>query len=133
MNDAQKTLVQQSFRQLTPVIDDVSAAFYQRLFELAPEVRDLFPADMTDQRRKLMYTLTLVVANLKNLEEVAPTIQALGQRHVGYGATPAHYAVVGEALIATLETGLGAGFTPEVKDAWTAAYGVIQGAMLGAS
>lgn len=80
-----------------------------------------------------MYTLTLVVANIKNLEAVAPTIEALGRRHVGYGAEPAHYEVVGDALLRALAHGLGDAFTDDVKQAWTAAYGVIQATMLKAA
>jgi len=36
-----------------------------------------------------------------------------------------HYATVGSALLWTLEQGLGEQFTPEVREAWTAAYGLL--------
>lgn len=133
LTDQQKQLVQSSFREVSPVADEVSVKFYDQLFRLAPSVRSLFPDDLTEQRRKLMYTLTLVVANLKNLDEVVPTIEALGRRHVGYGAAPAHYEIVGQALLSALAQGLGPSFTDEVKQAWIAAYGVIQATMLKAA
>jgi hemoglobin-like flavoprotein len=44
-------------------------------------------------------------------------VKALGARHSGYGVAAAHYAIVGEALLWTLERGLGEGFTPEVRSA----------------
>ena len=42
--------------------------FYDRLFEVAPQVKAMFPADMTEQRKKLMATLAVVVNGLANLE-----------------------------------------------------------------
>jgi len=59
-----------------------------------------------------------------------PVLQALGKRHVGYGVKDAHYQTVGGALLKTLGQGLGEGFTPAVKDAWTAVYGVMVSVMV---
>ena len=42
-----------------------------------------------------------------------------------YGVADRHYDTVGEALLWTLEMGLGRAFTPEVKEAWTAVYGLL--------
>ena len=61
---------------------------------------------------------------------ILPAASALAKRHVGYGAKPEHYPVVGGALLWTLEKGLGEAWTPEVADAWTAAYGTLSGYMI---
>ena len=45
----------------------------------------------------------------------------------------ARYATVGQALLQTLAQGLGDGFVPEVKAAWTEVYGVLAGAMMTAA
>lgn len=45
------------------------------------------------------------------------------------GVLPAHYDVVGQALLATLGAGLGDAFTPDVKQAWTTVYGVVADTM----
>jgi hemoglobin-like flavoprotein len=55
--------------------------------------------------------------------------KALGARHSGYGVSEAHYAIVGEALLWTLDRSLGEGFTPEVRSAWAKVYGVIAATM----
>ena len=104
--------------------------FYDRLFEIAPSVRALFPADMSEQRKKLMATLAAVVNGLGNLESILPSASALATRHVSYGAKAEHYPVVGAALLWTLEKALGEGWTPELADAWTAAYGTLSGFMI---
>jgi hemoglobin-like flavoprotein len=114
--------VQQSFAKVAPISEQAARLFYDRLFEIAPAVRAMFPSDMTEQRRKLMATLAIVVNGLSNLEMILPAASSLATRHVAYGAKAEHYPVVGDALLWTLEKGLGADWTPEVAKAWTAAY-----------
>jgi hemoglobin-like flavoprotein len=130
MTPDQVQLVQQSFVKVAPISETAAVLFYDRLFEVAPKVRAMFPTDLTEQRRKLMATLAVVVGGLGNLESVLPAASALAKRHVSYGAKAEHYPVVGAALLWTLEKGLGDGWTPEVAEAWTAAYGTLSGFMI---
>ena len=131
MTPDQVKLVQQSFSQVAPIADQAAALFYDRLFEVAPQVKAMFPADMTEQKKKLMATLAVVVNGLTNLETILPAASALAKRHVSYGVKPIHYPIVGEALLWTLERGLGADWTPELADAWSDAYGVLSDYMIG--
>ena len=130
MTPDQVKLVQQSFAKLAPIADQAAVMFYDRLFEVAPHVKAMFPADLTEQRRKLMATVSAVVNGLGTLESVLPAASALARRHVSYGAKAEHYPVVGGALLWTLEKGLADGWTTEVADAWTAAYGTLSGFMI---
>ena len=125
----QVMLVRDSFARVRPIADTAADLFYGRLFETAPQVRPLFPGDMAEQKKKLMAMLALAVANLDKPEALAATVGDLGARHAGYGAKADHYAPVGAALLWTLEQGLGADFTAEVRDAWGAAYAVVAGLM----
>ncbi|MGA2291498.1 globin family protein [Bradyrhizobium sp.] len=130
MTPDQVTLVQHSFAKVAPISETAAVLFYDRLFEVAPAVKSMFPADMTEQRRKLMAMLATVVGGLGNLSSILPAASALAKRHVGYGAKAEHYPVVGAALLWTLEKGLGEAWTPEVADAWTTAYGTLSGFMI---
>jgi hemoglobin-like flavoprotein len=130
MNPSQIALVQESFAKVAPIADQAAVLFYDRLFEVAPPVRAMFPNDMTEQRKKLMATLAVVVNGLTNLEAVLPAASALAKKHVGYGVKAAHYPIVGGALLWTLEKGLGAAWNPELAAAWTAAYGTLSGYMI---
>jgi hemoglobin-like flavoprotein len=130
MTSDQVQLVQQSFAKVAPISETAAVLFYDRLFDIAPKVRSMFPTDMTEQCRKLMATLAVVVGGLGNLESVLPAASALAKRHVSYGAKAEHYPVVGAALLWTLEKGLGDGWTPEIAEAWTAAYGTLSGFMI---
>ena len=130
MTPDQVKLVQQSFSQVAPISDQAATIFYDRLFEVAPQVKAMFPPEMTEQKRKLMATLAVVVNGLGDLSSILPAASALAKRHVAYGARPEHYPVVGSALLWTLEKGLGSGWTTDVAAAWTAAYGALSGFMI---
>jgi hemoglobin-like flavoprotein len=132
MTPQQIELVQTSFKKVVPIAGTAADLFYNRLFEIAPEVRPMFPQDMKEQKVKLMAMLGTAVSNLHKLDEILPAVKALGQRHKGYGVTAAHYAPVGTALLWTLEQGLGPDFTPEVKAAWTETYTALAGVMTSA-
>src|ERR1700722_3007202 len=130
MTPDQVKLVQDSFAKVVPISETAAVLFYDRLFEIAPSVKAMFPADMTEQRRKLMATLAAVVNGLGDLPSILPAASPLARRHVNYGAKAEHYPVVGTALLWTLEKGLGDGWTPEIADAWTTAYGTLSGYMI---
>ena len=131
MTPAQVKLIQDSFAKVAPISEQAAALFYGRLFEIAPEVKPLFKGDMTEQGRKLMRTLAVVVNGLGDLNAILPAASALAKRHVAYGVTPGHYAPVGAALLWTLERGLGAQWTQDLAAAWAAAYATLSGFMIG--
>jgi hemoglobin-like flavoprotein len=123
-------LVQSSFAKVAPIGETAAQLFYARLFDIAPDVKPFFKSDMTGQGRKLMTTLTLVVASLRDLDSIMPAVQALAVKHVAYGVVPAHYDKVGEALLWTLEKGLGDDFSEEIRQAWRITYGTLSSAMI---
>ena len=130
MTPRQVALVQDSFAKVAPTSEATAVRFYDRLFDIGPQMRAMFPDDMFEQRRKLMATLAIVVNGLSNLELMLPTAASLATRHVAYGAKAEHYPVVGSALLWTVEKGLGADWTPDVADAWVTAYETLSGFMI---
>jgi hemoglobin-like flavoprotein len=133
MTPQQIDLVQASFAKVAPIAPAAASLFYGRLFDVAPQVRPLFRKDMDEQGRKLMATLSVVVNGLKRLDNILPGVQMLAVRHVAYGVKAEHYEIVGQSLLWTLEQGLGADFTPEVRQAWAEAFGLLSGAMIAAA
>ena len=129
MTPHQIELVQSSFAKVVPIEDKAGELFYGRLFALDPSLRPMFPEDLSDQIQKLMQTLAVAVNGLTKLETIVPVVQELGRRHVGYGVKDEHYDTVGEALLWTLEQGLGPAFTAETREAWTACYGLVASTM----
>jgi hemoglobin-like flavoprotein len=133
MTPEDKKLVQDSFAKVAPIAEQAAALFYQNLFAKDPSLKPLFKGDMAEQGKKLMKMIATAVNGLDQLDAIVPAVQDLGRRHVAYGVKPQHYDTVGAALIQTLAQGLGAAFTPEVKDAWTTVYGVLADTMKAAA
>ena len=124
-------LLETSFEKIKPRGAEFSESFYQNLFESAPEAKPLFAnTDLKEQQKKLLASLVLVVENLRNGDVLSSTLKGLGARHVQYGALPAHYPIVGGALLQTFEQYLGEDWTPEVKQSWVDAYGAVTELML---
>ncbi len=133
MTPDQVHFVQESFSKVAKIKDTAADLFYNRLFEMDPSLKSMFKGDMSEQKRKLMMTLGVAVSSLKNPEKIIPTVQQLGEKHYYYGVKDAHYDTVGQALIWTLEQGLAEAFTPQVKEAWIAAYTLLSGVMKDAA
>lgn len=133
MNPNTITLVRQSWAKVVPIAPQAAALFYQNLFAADPALRPLFKSDMTEQGHKLTQMLGAAVGKLDDLDTLVPILQGLAKRHVGYGVQAEHYTTVGAALLKTLEQGLGDDFTPPVREAWAAVYGIVADVMIRAS
>ena len=129
----QVDLLESSFALLAPRAEELAERFYSRLFDVAPEVRPLFPEDMATQKRALISSLAVIVGSLRQPEHLAAYLDVLGRRHVDYGAIAAHYSVVGGVLVETLAAMAGPVWSAELEEAWTVAYGAVQTAMLAAA
>jgi hemoglobin-like flavoprotein len=133
MTEDDASLIRDSFAHLHRRKAETGALFYRRLFEIAPEVQPLFKGDIRAQGVKLMETLTVAIAALRDRDGLAALLRKLGREHKGYGVTDAHYDSVGAALIWTLRTSLGPEFTPQAERAWTELYGEIASVMKAAA
>ncbi len=123
LTDHEMQLVTESFRKVAPIADEAAAMFYNRLFEIMPETQALFRGtDMREQGRKLMQTLATAVGSLGRIDRIEQDIKSLGKRHIAYGVRKEHYAMVGQALLWTLQQALGDEFDDEMKTAWTTVY-----------
>ncbi|MBI3562704.1 MAG: hemin receptor [Gammaproteobacteria bacterium] len=129
MTPQQIQLVKNSWQQVKPIADTAATIFYQRLFELDPKLKPLFKNDLQEQGRKLMNTISFAVNSLDKLTEIIPAVEALGRRHAGYGVKDADYQSVAEALLWTLQKGLGTSFTPETRQAWIETYNLLSQTM----
>ncbi|MGN6460570.1 MAG: globin family protein [Pseudolabrys sp.] len=124
MTPEQGQLVRLSFVQIMDRKQDLGRIFYERLFATSPALRPLFKNGVDEQAQKLIDMLALVIGNLKNPTGLIGMLEGLGRRHGGYGVKDEHYAIVGEALVWSLQKVLGADFTPVLRDAWVALYTV---------
>ena len=129
MNPAQIKLLRESFALVEPQAHIAALVFYRNLFELNPSLRPLFHTSIELQGRKLMEALTYTVATLENPEVLVPVLEAMGRRHVAYGAREEHYATVIRAMMFTLEETLGDAFNSELRAAWNQALKLVASIM----
>jgi hemoglobin-like flavoprotein len=134
ISDEEKSAIKDSWRLVVPIAETAADLFYRRLFELRPEYRRLFPEDMKSQKRKLVAMLGFVVKSLDwpesawrdtvaEEDDLCLVVLALGRRHSDlYKVPDAGYDVVGEALLWTLDYGLGKKFDAPTRAAWTHVY-----------
>lgn len=142
ITDHQKSLIVSSWRLVVPIADTAADLFYKRLFELQPQYQNYFTSDLDRQKKKLVLMLDFIVKSLDWAQnqwqnDVDPeddlflVVLALGRRHSAlYNIPDQSYSVVGEALIWTLDYGLGEAFTEEVKGAWLEIYTLLARIML---
>ena len=134
MTNKQIDLVKSSWA-IVATIDPltVGGLFYNRLFEIAPQLKHMFRNPMPEQSKKLLAMINYVISKLNKLEDILDEVAKLARRHVSYGVKPDHYTIVGEALLWTLEKGLADKWNSEVKEAWTDCYQILSSAMINAS
>lgn len=132
MNEKQIILVKRSWKLIRDIDPKkVGDVFYSKLFLDHPELRRMFPRNMEDQYKKLIDMLSSVVARLDHIDELSSDIAAMAQRHHSYGVKEYHYKMVGDALLWTLQQGMGKDWTEELAAAWSACYGELAAAMGG--
>jgi hemoglobin-like flavoprotein len=129
MTPDQVHLIRKSFAELSRHDHVAALIFYRRLFEIDPGLRPLFTTNIEEQSRKLVDMLAVLIAMIERPVGLELELRAMGARHAGYGVRDEHYATVGRALLDMLSETLGAGFTPEVRAAWTALYGAVETTM----
>jgi len=133
MTQKQIELVENSWDYVIINAQEAGTNFYTKLFELDPTLRQLFRDDIRSQSQKLVSLITFVVHKLNNMNDVIADVKALGKRHKNYRVKTEHYSLVGQALLWTLEKGLGDQWNEETKNAWKAVYTILSDTMIRAS
>ncbi|WP_195820759.1 globin domain-containing protein [Roseobacter sp. MH60115] len=126
MTEDDVALVQESWAQVVPIADAAMKQFYCRLFDAdAGLAKPFADTDMASQRSHLASAINLVVGNLHQPETLVRPLQDLGARHASYRVAERDFDLVGEALLATLASGLADHWTEAHLNAWAAAWQAI--------
>ena len=94
--------VKNSYAALPAAGRQLSARFYQELFAVAPNLRPLFPSDLTNLQGHFEAALALVVRNLSEVGGLQEALRDLGAQHVHWGARPEDYATARAALVTAI-------------------------------
>lgn len=123
-------LLQESFDRLAAQGEVFVERFYGGLFQRFPDLRPLFPEDMTAQRRKLLDTLSTVIESLRAPDMVRARLRDLGHRHTGYGARVEHYPLICSCLLEAMRDVSGADWSEELEREWSRAFDLISRIMM---
>lgn len=124
-------LLRESFELIAVNKQQFAQDFYNRLFNVCPQVQALFSkSDMQQQETALMGAIAGVIAGIEKGENVAPALHKLGAKHTSYNVLPEHYPLVGNAQIETFQQHLQGKFTPVIQQSWLEAYSVISEQMI---
>ena len=103
--------------------------FYEKVFERAPGVRNLFRGDMAGQGRLLTHMLGGIVYSLSRPEFLKMGLKTLGKSHEKYGVKPEYYPLVQEILLETIREELGDLYTDQLGEAWEQALSFVTSEM----
>ena len=101
--------------------DKFASVFYEKVFDLAPEVRSLFKINMTDQGRLLTHMLGGIVYSLSRPDNLKIGLARLGENHTKYGVKLEYYPIVKKAMMETIDETLGENRTNKSISAWDSA------------
>ena len=133
MTHEQIDLVRKSFDRLRPLPRGAGKDFYDTLFALDPSLKSLFSTDVENQGAMFVVALGLALKGLDDDGVVDESLRELGRRHVLYGAKDVHFDAFREALLCMFAQRLGPEFTPEMAEAWRAAFDRISAVMKAAA
>jgi hemoglobin-like flavoprotein len=130
MTPEQIELVESSIAALGGRLDETAAVFYERLFELDPALREMFPDDLAVQQRKFGVELAFIASSIRAHDRFVHAAGELGARHVGYGVRASHVRTARKALLDALRTIFGSGWSSSHERAWSLAYRLVSEAMM---
>ncbi|KAK4503861.1 hypothetical protein PRZ48_004776 [Zasmidium cellare] len=116
-------------KSTVPVLQEhgttITSQFYKTVLEEYPELNNVFNHTnqvKNHQAKALAGALYAYAAHIDDLGALSPAVEKIYQKHASLYIQPEHYKVVGEGLLRSMGNVLGAACTPEILDAWTAAY-----------
>lgn len=115
--------------------EDITRHFYGDMFSAHPELLNIFnPANQATggQARSLAASVLAYAEHIDDLGKLGGMVERIAHKHVSLEVQPEQYPTVGHHLLGAIAAVLGDAATPEVLDAWGAAYGQLADIMIGA-
>jgi NAD(P)H-flavin reductase/hemoglobin-like flavoprotein len=123
-------LLKESWSHVEDRAGELANYFYAKIFLTDPNLRDLFPVDMSVQRSRLLGALVSSVQMIDDPDRFEEYMRALGRDHRKFHVRPQDYGVVGIALLDALRAYSGDRWCIEYDQAWRDAYDAMATRML---
>jgi Hemoglobin-like flavoprotein len=103
----------------------ITTTFYKNMLNENPELHAIFNTanQVTQHQQKaLAGALYAYASNIDNLAALTDAVELITNKHASLYVKPEQYKIVGTYLLAAMKIVLGDALTPEIHDAWAAAY-----------
>jgi hemoglobin-like flavoprotein len=130
MTPEQLRLVRATAALVEEAGDGFACPFYDRLFEIRPAARRLFPHRTPTQRAQLVDDVVFLARTAHDLDAFVPRARAVGQRHRADGVHTDDYPFVGDALLHAVALVAGERWSSEAAEAWHVLHCLIAETML---
>ena len=121
--------VRETWEEVEPRVDELADWFAALLFSLAPEMRTLFPARVTEPARRLLRSLVLAMSTVDRPGELRSMLDPLVREHRALGLRAEQYEALGVALIGAMRRFGGGTWDDAGEHAWVQAFSLAAGPM----
>ncbi|HUJ04760.1 MAG TPA: globin domain-containing protein [Streptosporangiaceae bacterium] len=111
-------LVRQSFTHLMFDSRQAMEYLFARLFAANPELRGLYPLEMTQTRSAVFQMLARLVWGIEDAAATERTLAQLARDHRKFGVREKHYRPFFDAMLDTAEHHMGQRWSAETRAAW---------------
>jgi nitric oxide dioxygenase len=133
LTPSQVSIIKSTVPVLAAHGNTITTKFYADMIASTPSLKNVFNTTHQatgHQPAALAGALYAYAANIDNLGALSPALELICHKHVSLFIRPAQYEIVGTFLLQTMASVLGAAATPEILDAWGAAYWQLAGLMI---
>lgn len=135
LSDQQREIIKATVPALKTYGETITRTFYGAMLGDHPELLNYFnPANQRGeggQARSLAASVLAYAENIDRLGNLGSMVERIATKHVSLEIRPEHYPIVGKYLLRAIAEVLGEAATPEIVDAWGAAYGQLAEVMIG--
>lgn len=134
MTKEQKELVSGTVPVLREHGVALTTYFYNRMLTHNPELKNVFNSANQHngaQPTALAMSVLAYAEHIDNPGVLSHAVNRIAHKHVSLDIRPEQYAIVGKHLLASISEVLGEAASPELIDAWAAAYGQLAAIMTG--
>jgi hemoglobin-like flavoprotein len=139
MSESEKRIVKKTWKYLARDMSAIGARVFLRIFEINPDLKQLFPfrnddgeslrndPNFTGHASRFMQAVGAANDNIHNLEAfLGPLLIGLGKQHIKFGGfKPEYWDVFTEAMLFVWERELGEDFNDKCRYAWTKVFDFI--------
>jgi len=126
LTQQQIELIKDSVPALKAHGNEVTKTFYSNLLTDNPSLKEIFnTSNQTKQHqpRALAAAVCAYASHIDDLSTLGSTVELITNKHASLHVQPEQYVVVGKYLLTAMKEVLGDALTPELLEAWRAAYG----------